>query len=48
LKDFADKFTKDTVDKVREEIELHVKNGLETRMGKELFKVLKVDKMITG
>jgi len=46
LKTFADKFTTDAVKKVSEEIKLHVKDGLTTKLGSELMKVLKVDKML--
>ena len=46
LKDFADKFTKETVEKVSAEIKNHVKDGLTTKLGAELMNVLKVDKML--
>ena len=46
LKDFANTFTTDAVKKVSEEIRLHVKDGLTTKLGSELMKVLKVDKML--
>lgn len=46
LKKFADKFTTDTVKRVSEEIRLHVADGLQTKLGSELMKVLKVDKML--
>lgn len=46
LKDFANKFTADTVKRVSEEIKLHVADGLQTKLGSELMRVLKVDKML--
>lgn len=46
LKKFADEFTKDAVKKVSEEIKLHVADGLQAKLGSELMKVLKVDKML--
>ena len=46
LKTFANKFTTDAVKTVSEEIKLHVKEGLTTKLGSELMKVLKVDKML--
>jgi len=46
LKDFANTFTTDAVKKVSEEIKLHVKDGLTTKLGSELMKVLKVNEML--
>lgn len=46
LQDFADKFTTDAVKQVSSEIQLHVKDGLTTKLGKELMSVLKVEKML--
>lgn len=46
LKEFANKFTTDTVKKVSEEIKLHVSDGLKNKLGAELMTVLKVDKML--
>jgi len=46
LKKFADKFTSDTVKTVSEEIRKHVELGLTNKLGSELMKVLKVDKML--
>lgn len=46
LKTFADKFTTDAVQKVSAEIKLHVQEGLTNKLGTELMKVLKVDKML--
>jgi hypothetical protein len=46
LTSFADKFTTDTVKKVSEEIKKHVSDGLTNKLGGELMKVLKVDKML--
>lgn len=46
LKDFADKFTTDSVKKVSDEIKVHVQNGLTTKLGSELMKVLKVNEML--
>jgi hypothetical protein len=46
LQDFANKFTTDAVKTVSEEIKLHVKEGLTTKLGAELMKVLKVNEML--
>lgn len=46
LKDFANTFTTDAVKKVSEEIKNHVKEGLTTKLGAELMKVLKVNEML--
>ncbi len=46
LKDFADKFTTDAVKAVSEEIKIQVKDGLTTKLGGELMKVLKVNEML--
>lgn len=46
LRTFADKFTTDAVKKVSEEIKIHVTNGLTTKLGSELMKVLKVSEML--
>jgi len=46
LREFADKFTQDAVKKVSEEIQAHVKQGLTQKLGAELMKVLKVEKML--
>lgn len=48
LKDFADEFTTSAVKKVSAEIKEHVSNGLTTKLGAELMKVLKVDKMLSA
>jgi hypothetical protein len=47
LKTFADKFTTDAVKRVSEEIQQHVKDGLTTKLGSELMKVLKVEEMLS-
>ena len=46
LKEFADKFTSDTVKKVSAEIKRHVSEGLTHKLGSELMSILKVDKML--
>jgi hypothetical protein len=46
LKKFADKFTTDAVEQVSNEIKEHVKEGLTNKLGSELMKVLKVNKML--
>ena len=46
LKKFSDKFTTDTVKTVSAEIKRHVEDGLTTKLGAELMRVLKVDKML--
>lgn len=46
LKEFADKFTKDAVKTVSEEIKQHVKEGLTNKLGAELMNVLKVNEML--
>lgn len=46
LKDFANQFTTEAVKKVSEEIKLHVKDGLTTKLGSELMNVLKVNEML--
>lgn len=46
LEDFADKFTSDAVTKVSAEIKSHVQQGLTQKLGSELMKVLKVEKML--
>lgn len=46
LKDFANQFTTDAVKKVSAEIQTHVKDGLTQKLGSELMKVLKVEKML--
>ena len=46
FKTFADKYTKDVVTKVSQEIQNHVKEGLTSKLGTELMHVLKVDKML--
>lgn len=47
LNDFANKFTTDAVQKVSAEIREHVKEGLTTKLGNELMKVLKVNEMLS-
>ena len=46
LQEFANKFTTDAVNKVSAEIKIHVQDGLTNKLGAELMKVLKVDKML--
>ena len=46
LNDFANKFTTDAVASVSAEIKQHVKEGLTTKLGAELMKVLKVNEML--
>ena len=46
LKSFAEKFTTDAVKKVSAEIQEHVQSGLTQKLGAELMKVLKVEKML--
>lgn len=46
LQEFANKFTTDAVKQVSEEIRKHVSDGLTTKLGSELMKVLKVEKML--
>ena len=46
LKDFANKFTTDAVKQVSDEIKVHVKEGLTTKLGAELMNVLKVNEML--
>lgn len=46
LKDFADRFTTDAVEKVSKEIKHHVDQGLTTKLGAELMKVLKINDML--
>jgi hypothetical protein len=46
LEEFAKKFTTDAVSKVSAEIKLHVQEGLTTKLGVELMKVLKVEQML--
>lgn len=46
LKDFANKFTTEAVAKVSAEIKETVKDGLTNKLGAELMKVLKVNKML--
>ena len=46
LQSFAKEFTDNAVKKVSEEIKVHVTNGLTTKLGAELMKVLKVEKML--
>jgi Zn/Cd-binding protein ZinT len=46
LKSFANKFTEDAVKTVSSEIKEHVKEGLTTKLGAELMKVLKVNDML--
>ena len=46
LTEFADKFTADAVSQVSAEIKEHVKEGLTSKLGNELMKVLKVEKML--
>jgi ribosome-associated toxin RatA of RatAB toxin-antitoxin module len=46
LKSFANKFTTDAVKTVSDEIKQHVKDGLTTKLGAELMKVLKVNEML--
>ena len=46
LKEFANKFTTDAVTAVSTEIKQHVKDGLTTKLGAELMKVLKVNEML--
>lgn len=46
LKEFSDKFTTDAVKQVSDEIKHHVKSGLTQKLGSELMKVLKVEKLI--
>lgn len=46
LKDYASKFTTEAVAKVGAEIKTHVQEGLTQKLGAELMKVLKVDKML--
>ena len=46
LKDFANEFTTDAVTKVSNEIKVHVQQGLTTKLGSELMKVLKVNEML--
>lgn len=47
LKKFANDFTTSAVKQVSEEIRKHVSDGLTTKLGAELMKVLKVDKMLS-
>ncbi len=46
LQDFANKFTTEAVKTVSEEIKQHVKDGLTTKLGSELMKVLRVNEML--
>lgn len=46
LKEYADQFTTEAVEKVSTEIRSHVKEGLTKKLGNELMNVLKVDKML--
>jgi len=46
LKEFANTFTHDAVNQVSEEIKKHVQDGLTNKLGAELMKVLKVNKML--
>jgi len=46
LKKFANEFTTNAVKTVSEEIKQHVKDGLTTKLGNELMKVLKVNEML--
>lgn len=46
LQEFATKFTTDAVKQVSAEIKLHVQDGLTTKLGSELMKVLKVNEML--
>lgn len=46
LKTFADEFTTDAVKQVSEEIKHHVNEGLTNKLGAELMRVLKVNKML--
>lgn len=46
LLDFSNKFTTEAVRKVSEEIKQHVHDGLTTKLGNELMKVLKVNEML--
>jgi hypothetical protein len=46
LQEFANKFTTDAVKKVSDEIKVHVQQGLTTKLGSELMKVLKVEEML--
>lgn len=46
LKDFAEKFTTEAVKTVSAEIKLNVQQGLTTKLGAELMKVLKVNEML--
>lgn len=46
LKEFANKFTTDAVASVSAEIKQHVQQGLTTKLGAELMKVLKVNEML--
>lgn len=46
LQEFANKFTSDAVKKVSDEIKVHVQQGLTTKLGSELMKVLKVNEML--
>lgn len=46
LQDFANKFTTEAVKQVSEEIKTHVKDGLTSKLGAELMKVLKVNEML--
>lgn len=47
LKTFADKFTTEAVNQVSAEIKTHVTNGLTQKLGAELMKVLKLEKMLS-
>lgn len=46
LKDYANKFTSDAVKEVKDEIKAHVQEGLTTKLGVELMKVLKINDML--
>jgi hypothetical protein len=46
LQEFANKFTTEAVTKVSNEIKVHVQQGLTTKLGSELMKVLKVNEML--
>lgn len=46
LQDFAKDFTTNAVKQVSAEIKLHVQEGLTTKLGSELMKVLKVNEML--
>ena len=46
LRKFADEFTTNAVKTVSAEIKTHVQEGLTNKLGSELIKVLKIDKML--